>query len=106
MTYEEAVNPANASPYDEMFAWHLLDKMGYAGEQLVRALVVPLDEPTWYQVCTIGRDATADTVCQQLDSNLYATLFHSTPAVAGNWEVGTLDELVRNAHNWKFVYEV
>ena len=106
MTYEEAVDPANASPYDKIFAWRLLDKMGYAGEQIVRAIVVPLDEPTWYQVCPISRDTNAGQLQMHLNREPYATLFHSTPAVAGSWEVGTLDELVRSAKSWRLSYEV
>ena len=105
MTYEEAINPANASPFDDTFVWSFIKMVHFANGDAVQTIIVPLDEPQWFQLCNVYEYTTDRSLQIRLYGHPYAVGARDYYS-GNNWECGTLEELISSAARWRKPYDV
>ena len=96
MTYEEATNAANCSPFDEIYAWCYRPRMGMQAERTHFMYAVRLDQPTEYMAFGIVADkATLEQLELYLRTEPWRQGGVPPDSLELQWFTGTPADLLR-----------
>ena len=95
MTFEEAIDPAHADPFDTTYAWCFDADSPYHTPKDEHVLLVDISDPSCYVSFGMTARATVQDLTNYLHCNPWAS--RSLPAwtSVAEWFVGSADDLVR-----------